>query len=54
MQELFKARPDIVQGLQNGTIHIHYSVAHAYGDGTSTITDLTIDTTRLDYTNLGR
>ena len=52
LRALFKARPDIAQGLKDGSIRIEYSVARAPGDGTATVTDLIIDRSSLDLSFL--
>ena len=54
LKVLFKYRPEIADGLRNGTIKIEYGLAKAPGNGTSTYTEFLIDSTRLDYSNLGR
>jgi len=49
---LFHHRPDIANGLRDGSITIEYAMSYAPGDGTSTYTPFIIDPTRLHLNNL--
>jgi len=53
LQALWRERPDIVEGLKNHTITIEYDLVTAPGDGTSTITNLIIDPSKLDLGAIG-
>jgi len=50
---LWAQRHDIAAGLKDGSITIEYDLATAPGDGTSTITNLVIDQSRLDLEAIG-
>ena len=53
LKKLLERRPDIAEGLRNGTIKIRYRVVKAPGDGTASVADLFIDNSRIDYSFAG-
>jgi len=53
LKDLFTNRPDIADGLRDGTITIDYQLAKAPGDGTATIIDLVTDQTQINLDFLG-
>jgi len=53
LQALFEARPDIADGLRDGTITIEYKLVKAPGYGTATVQDLPIDPNQINLDFLG-
>ena len=53
LHALFEARPDIADGLCDGTITIEYELVKAPGDGTATVQDLPIDPSQINLDFLG-